>query len=499
MRSSSARMAATILVFALVGCAPAASLTPRSEPTTTPQPSSAPGPSAVPSSGSTATSMPPSSTPTQQTTTSVLVHGSARELSSHDILMAPGHDGSLYVVIPSRSGSTILAQLDSTGSLRSGWPVVLDGADFCAQLLPADDGSVRVICTKPNPAGDMYPLPVIYGFGEDGHRLGGWPLELTASSIAGRMIGEALTLLEIRPLGDGSADEQPSVEAVVTSVDRDGATTDGTAVPFGRICCTAAWALGPDGVAYVVRWPDEGVGSTRVDALARAGSLAGWPVSIGGTGTTPGFGPGGRIVMVVGAATGTTRVVTVDRDGAKHPSGRLPIRTFEVSYDTGGCAVGLPRPPLTAGDGTTFLYSELDRSIYALDTSLEVKRGWPFEPASALQVARPGLESEHEAGYCPTPVVPAVGSDGALYLAVEPRSSKVGGSLVAVGSTGRVRSGWPVELRRPGSEFWSVVAGPGGTAYALAVEPESGGKSSASILAIAPDSTVRWTTTIIDP
>jgi len=37
------------------------------------------------------------------------------------------------------------------------------------------------------------------------------------------------------------------------------------------------------------------------------------------------------------------------------------------------------------------------------------------------------------------------------------------------------------------------------TAYALAIELESSRTSSASILAIAPDSTVRYSTTIIDP
>jgi hypothetical protein len=62
-----------------------------------------------------------------------------------------------------------------------------------------------------------------------------------------------------------------------------------------------------------------------------------------------------------------------------------------------------------------------------------------------------------------------------------------------------VPSGWPVELQRPGAEFWSVVVGSDGTAYALAIEPEAGGVSSATILAIAADSTVVYTTTIIDP
>ena len=62
-----------------------------------------------------------------------------------------------------------------------------------------------------------------------------------------------------------------------------------------------------------------------------------------------------------------------------------------------------------------------------------------------------------------------------------------------------MRLGWPVELRRPGAEFWSVVVGSDGTAYGLAIEPETGATSSASILAIAPDSIVLWTTTIIEP
>jgi hypothetical protein len=71
--------------------------------------------------------------------------------------------------------------------------------------------------------------------------------------------------------------------------------------------------------------------------------------------------------------------------------------------------------------------------------------------------------------------------------------------MVAVGSNGRVLSGWPVELQRKGAEFWSIVVGSEGTVFALAFEPESGARSSATILAVAPDSTVIYRTTIIDP
>ena len=100
---------------------------------------------------------------------------------------------------------------------------------------------------------------------------------------------------------------------------------------------------------------------------------------------------------------------------------------------------------------------------------------------------------------CPPLSVPAVGPHSTLYLSLTARDETVGGSIIAVGVDGKVRPGWPVELRRPGAEFWSVVVGPDGTAYALAIEPETGGGSSATILAIAPDSTVLYTTTIIDP
>ena len=124
---------------------------------------------------------------------------------------------------------------------------------------------------------------------------------------------------------------------------------------------------------------------------------------------------------------------------------------------------------------------------------------WPFEPDVPRAVARPGLESEHEAGYCPTSVVPAVGPDRTLYLALEAPDTTVGGRLLAVGLDSQLRPGWPVDLLRPGSEFWSVVVGPDGTVYALAIEPESGDSSSATILAIAPDSTVRYRTTIVEP
>jgi hypothetical protein len=89
--------------------------------------------------------------------------------------------------------------------------------------------------------------------------------------------------------------------------------------------------------------------------------------------------------------------------------------------------------------------------------------------------------------------IPAVGPGDVLYL------PQAGRRLVAIGPDGRVRPGWPVVLTRPGAEFWSVVVGSDGTAYALAIEPEAGDRTSSTILAIAPDGTVRYRTTVVDP
>jgi hypothetical protein len=94
---------------------------------------------------------------------------------------------------------------------------------------------------------------------------------------------------------------------------------------------------------------------------------------------------------------------------------------------------------------------------------------------------------------------PAVGTGDVLYLLHPPRAATLGGTIVAIGPDGRVRPGWPVVLERPGAEFRSIVVAPDGTAYALAVEPEAGGRYSATILAIAPDSTVRYSSTIVEP
>ncbi len=501
MRSSFLRITATTLTALLVvACAPVASpsrtTTPGSEPAA-PGASTMPSPIASPSGAATASP----SLPSLPASAELPVRGSARENSDHAVLMAPGPEGGLFVHIPMRTAPAVLALLDSTGKPRAGWPVAVPGATFCDHLLPVDDGSVRIVCTMENPDGDMFDPIGAFAFEPNGRLLAGWPVSIDGFFVTAQVVGEDLTLFVSQSLGDVEIEGQPSFSGGLVTIAHDGRVEDGARTTDIVHCCT--WRIGPDGIGYGVASgidPSSDVRLSRIMAVDHRGVRAGWPVSFYGITSGPAFGPSGRIAVTVADAS-LTRSLAFEPDGTAVSARplHLPVATAEYSEDTGGCTVGSPQAPVVAHDGTTFVYSELNSAIYALDPSLSPIRDWPFEPEAPRAVARPGLESEHEAGYCPASVVPAVGPDRTLYLALQARDTTIGGHLLAVGLDSQVRPGWPVDLLRPGSEFWSVVVGPDGTVYALAIEPESSGSSSATILAIAPDSTVRYRTTIVEP
>jgi hypothetical protein len=419
--------------------------------------------------------------------------------------MAPRPDGSLYISIP-RPGGAVLALLDRDGRLLPGWPITIKHSTSCGTPLPVDDGSVRIACDGtdlPRFENDVSDMRV-FAFDARGRSMPGWPVELRPGSTSIR--GDRLSVLSGQILTDVVPTGRVSWEAWVTTIAADGKVRHGEKVPMVETCCVGASALASDGVAYRVEsvgdWVRDAPETSRIIAFGRSGRRAGWPIEIDGIPSEPAFGPDGRIVVTVGSTPrGTSRVLAFDRDGgsvaAKSPT--LAIVTGLVAYADGAYECGQPRPraPLVAPDGTVFVDSEADSKVYAVDPSLEVIRGWPFEPGTPFERRHSGRGGDGID--CPSVARPAVGPDSALYMPLQGRDSTLGGELLAVGRDGRVRAGWPVTLTRPGAAFWSVVVGNDGTAYALAIEPEAGDRSSASILAIEPDSTVRYTTTIIDP
>lgn len=501
MRSSHSRFATTVVVGLLVGgCAAAASPAPPATPSGSPT-SQAPA-VATPGATSAVSTASPSLAPVAAAAMAP-VRGSAREIGER-VLMAPGPDGTLYVSIP-RPGGSVLALLDRGGRPRPGWPITVKDSTACGLLLPVADGSVRLVCDGtdlPRFDNDLSDVRAL-GFDAGGASMAGWPVTLRPGT--GSVVGAELTLLEGQ-IGTDTADVGVTVSHVtwMTTVAADASIRSGTKVPLVETCCGEQWAVGPDGIAYgttIVSGFDEEVDElSQITALDRAGVRAGWPVSFDGIASGPAFGPGGRTVVTVGYyVRKTSRVLAFQRDGeaVAATSAELSIASGEVVIFDGPYECGLPRPrtPLLAKDGTIFVTSEIDTAVFALDPSLEVIRGWPYRPATPLVYRF----SPSEELSCGSLAIPAASPDGTLYLPLRARDETAGGSLVAVGPDGRVRPGWPVELKRPGAEFWSVVVGSDGTIYALAVEPETGDTSSASILAIAPDSTVLYTTTIIEP
>jgi hypothetical protein len=416
--------------------------------------------------------------------------------------MAPGPGGTLYLSIPRRGGS-VLALLGSAGRPRSGWPIAVNDSTSCELLLPLADGSVRVVSTLENPDGNTISPIGAFAFASNGRLLAGWPVRLgdygAEGYYAGRVIGDELTVYAWATLGDARA----AGSAWIMTVAADGAVRNGTKVASVN-CCEQRWAIGPDGVAYgsINHYGEDASAPKSSELLAvsfaGAGAGAGFPIAIGGIASEPAFDAVGRI-HVTGAteANGWARTFVHDPDGrAIGGSGNLRVRaTDECVGIEGSCEA--PAAPLVGPDGTTFVIDAgwQSTTVAGVGPSGLVMAGWPYRSDAGHQ----------SKGTCPRGVcegydlaLPAIGPDNIVYLVHSAATTSVGGSIVAVGANGRVRAGWPVELRRPGDAFWSVVVGSDGTAFALAIESEGASASSATILAIAPDSTVLYRTTVIN-
>lgn len=497
MRRSLERLVTALVIAVLI----AACGSPRSS-----EPAKVPPPSGTPASSAPATPEPSGSTPASSEapsvnpppgTGSLPVHGNARDLAL-GVLTAPGPAGSLYVSIPEADGTVLVALLDPNGRPRAGWPIELAGATRCPLLLPVDDGSVRLVCAPEALNQELNSGMRAYALDANGGSLPGWPVDLDGSFI-GRMVGDQLTLLG-QQMVDVCEAGQACGEAALVTVASAGTVRHGVGVPLFGDCCAGDMSIGPDGVAYGVTWTsglEQTPEVTRIRAIGLSGVQPGWPVRIDGTASGPAFRPDGQIVLTVGSyERDASQVLILNRNGrVVSPSApMLPIATAQTGVD---CIAGAPEPPLVAQDGTIIVFSEIDRAVFAISPARTVLPGWPYRPPSSLE--HPGASDPRNELSCAPIARPAVGPDGVVYLPLSAGSEKIGGSIVAVGQNGRVRPGWPVELQRAGAEFWSVVIGADGTAFALAMEPEPGNHSSATILAIAPDSTVLYRTTIVDP
>lgn len=412
-----------------------------------------------------------------------------------EIRMATGPDGALYASIPTPGGTTLM-QFDRGGRTKLGWPIFLPDVS-CGQVMPVADGSLRGVCQIDDPdVQSGAPVARAFAFDSLGRLVDGWPVDLVAPAI-GRAIGDDLVLYLRQPLGTQATPGQPAGNGWIVTIAADGSVRTGTQVPYVLDLGSHTWAIGPDGVAYGTDRDLAGaVPTSRLSAIGFAGSQPGFPLAIEGIASGPAFDAAGRIYVTLGSPRSRPARLLVF-DPAGRVVGSSAALDLVATSDWTGTGGEHPAAPLVGRDGRTFIVDSMDgAAITGLSPSVQVAAGWPY--ASAAELQEVGSCGQGATGCGRLRVAPAVGPDGVLYLAQESASDSAGGSLVAIGGDGQVRDGWPVELRRRGAAFWSIVVGEDGRTHVLAVEPEPVG-SSATILSIAPDSTVESKVTIIEP
>lgn len=454
-------------------------------------PVSSPGLTPVPAGGTPRPVEPPSAG-------ELPVRGSGQEIAPQT-RMAPGPDGNLYVSIPTPAGTVLVALLDSDGRPRSGWPIELNSTTSCDQLLPVADGSVRLLCTLENPARNIVRGVRAYAFDAAGAILPGWPIDLD-DYFAARVIDDVLYVHGQRPFGDDVEVGQPAGNSWMLAIAADASVRIGDLVEYKLDCCLNSWAVGPDGVSYGTthKFGDASTApSSELTAVGFEGIPAGLPVAIDGIASKPAFDEAGHIHVTVGSPIEPpARTLVFDANGkAIGGSDELGIT---ATSDWSGAGGEFPAAPLVYGDGETLLVDTTDgTTVTSVDAAGEVMSGWPYR--STVRLEQNGVCVSGDTGCGTFRAAPMTDRLGILFLLQRATNSSVGGSVVAIGQDGRIRTGWPVELKRPGAEFWSQVIGPDGTAYVLAVEPEPNGSHSATIVAIALDSTVSYTATILEP
>ena len=157
---------------------------------------------------------------------------------------------------------------------------------------------------------------------------------------------------------------------MVSHIAADGTVREGTRVALDRNGFGDQWGVGPKGVAFGVGEIDEDAETSAITAVDSSGlrtRLARHDARASDR-VLP-FGQAGQIAVTLGSAKRhTSRVAVFDHDGKVASSPVLPMATAERTGDTGGCTVGFPRSPIVAETGAIFVYSELDDSIYGLES-----------------------------------------------------------------------------------------------------------------------------------
>jgi hypothetical protein len=502
---------AIVAAVMLVGCGAASPSFPTDGGQTAGPPTAAP--TAAPAQPD--PTMPGASTPGPWPTPAITaaVTPASLPVKTGSVHLAAGPDGGLYVLVdrtrslPSDPPSTaVLALLDSIGRPRAGWPIQIVGwacgaepyegvtRQSTRQPVVATDGSMRLVCDA-DPDGDLAGKRLAFAFTPEGTLMPGWPVDPRTGDSweqAATVVGDRLYVPGRLITGEGGT-KTASVASWVNEILGDASGREGTRIstPNGVMPDVV---LAPDGSLSVVAMGDQ----KWIMAIDVSGSIPGWPLTFDLSVSQPAFGPDGRMYLVQ-VQSGRTSTLVVARDGQVLPIGSDPVDVEQTALWQGAGPDGfLPAPPIVSTDGTVFLIEDADSglTVVALDPAGKVMAGWPYQAAVHLEWQ--GRCARQETGCGVMRTMPVVGPGNVLHLLLAAGDTSKGGSIVAIGPDGAVRPGWPVVLPDTGSVFRSVVVGPDGTAYAVALDRVTE-PTTATVLAIDPDGTIRYRAPIVAP
>lgn len=430
--------------------------------------------------------------------------------------MGAGADGGTWVLSVHEGGAvadptsvSVIGLFDPSARPRSGWPIALTGwrcgQDGPPHGLPvAADGSIRLVCAQDTLV-EGPQRHVGFAFDSAGRALPGWPVELPDVGLTNSavVVGDELHLLasEITSTEGSTAQAQAAAWWLV-AVSAIGDVRVGRRLEVADAAGNFDVRIAPDGIAYRLSFSGTtDAARTEITAFDLDGVRPGWPVTVDGITSQPAVGRDGTIVVARLTKPGLkSQVVFIAPTGgsAVTTSADIPFDPIDDRTSAGSVLLS----PIVADDGAAWVVGTFESTKQAvarvspdLTVGSRILLAMPLQPQGAC--------SPEDSGCGVWRSVPAVGSDGTLYVPESVvggggLSASSGGSLVRLSPDGSARTGWPVFLPDSMAGYWSVLARSDGTVDALPVAPiDPGNQWSLAIL--GPDGASRGSALIVEP
>jgi hypothetical protein len=392
----------------------------------------------------------------------VTFDGGDGNIDSSQISVGP--NGNVYI-----QGMPVL---DTSGHERTDW-LSLSNGDVASVVGLASDGTIYASddVSAEKDASDVQ----LYAFSADGKVKSGWPIDMGDSPNF--EMGPAGTIYAFTNANSATTVSVLSSAGKVNahwSVGSDSTNSCGDEIrPDGTLFYAASGSSGTDcsivvygptgtrlsagsargwddltmsdtGVVVAVGYDYEPystsiVAQTRLALIGSDGNpLPGWPIALDGAVSLPAFGADGTLYVArSGVGTTASQVLAYDQSGIVKPGWPVSLQAGFAAFC--GDDSGQPLAPVIGDDGSIYVAvtdSSWKGTVVAFDASGAMLPGWPY----TLPQAFAGVDDGYSSVTNPGPLfVTSPGGSGSLYLLLD-------GEIVALGSDGAVKAGWPFAI-----------------------------------------------------